>query len=183
MTESYDSTADTQAHRDKVKRFMDTLALEIINRAVEHDESKLGPEEKPIFDKVTPRLKSLTYGSNEYKASLADMGEALMHHYRVNRHHPEHFAGWSLRPENPHKFAVGVRGMTIVDILEMFCDWSAATMRHEDGDICGSIKHNMERFDLGEVLACVFMNTAQHYQMGRGGHRGHPKWSTPAPKE
>ena len=171
MTEThpYDSAVDTNAHRALVKQIMDKLAYDIIKRAVAHDESKLTEPEKSVFDIVTPRLKGLTYGSAEYKASLAEMGTALEHHYQTNRHHPEHF-----RP--CFGIGEGVRGMDLVDILEMFCDWCAATMRHEDGDICTSIEKNMARFNTGEVLACIFANTAQHYQIGKGGHRAYPKW-------
>ena len=170
MTKPYDSAADTNAHRALVKRFMDTLAYDIITRATIHDNSKLNEPEKSVFDVVTPRLRGMTYGSEEYKASLAEMGTALEHHYQTNRHHPEYFKA-------SYGSGEGVRGMNLVDILEMFCDWCAATMRHEDGDICDSIEHNMKRFKTGEVLACIFANTAQEFQIGRGGHRAYPKWT------
>ena len=55
----------------------------------DHDKSKLEAPEKEIFDAVTPKLRTLTYGSPEYHASLEEMGPALDHHYSVNAHHPE----------------------------------------------------------------------------------------------
>jgi hypothetical protein len=62
-------------------------------------------------------------------------------------------------------------GMTLVDLIEMFCDWCAATERHEDGDIGRSIDVNMKRFGYGETLASIFVNTAQLYGMGRASCR------------
>jgi hypothetical protein len=52
--------------------------------------------------------------------------------------------------------------MTLVDVVEMLCDWAAATQRHDDdGDIFDSIEKNAERFDLSEQLAQILRNTAK----------------------
>ena len=82
------------------------------------------------------------------------MGEALKHHYEVNSHHPEHFDN-------------GINDMTIIDVIEMLCDWCAATDRHEDGDIIQSIKHNTGRFELGDVLSNILLNTVRSYGIGK----------------
>ena len=153
----YDSTADTEAHIAQVAENMRLLAHMLVLRAESHDSSKLADPEKAVFDEVTPKLRGLTYGSAEYKASLAEMGEALRHHYAHNRHHPEHFAD-------------GMKGMTFVDLIEMFCDWCAATQRHEDGNIGKSIDTNMKRFGFGEVLASIMVGTAQAFRMGAKHH-------------
>ena len=155
MTEAYDSMADTAAHKMRVRSLLEEIMGILDYRACRHDDSKLREPEKSVFDQVTPKLKAMTYGSDEYKASLAEMGEALKHHYAANRHHPEH---------SPR----GVSGMTLVDLVEMFCDWAAATERHADGDIFQSIARNQERFGMGEVLADIMRNTAREYQMGAG---------------
>lgn len=86
----YDSTRDTNAHRLRVRNLMFDVSDELVRRGFEHDESKLAAPEKPIFDKFTPRLRSSTYGSEEYKGFLREMQVALDHHYAVNSHHPEH---------------------------------------------------------------------------------------------
>jgi hypothetical protein len=54
---------------------------------------------------------------------------------------------------------VTVDGMNLLDLVEMFCDWKAATMRHADGDISRSITQNTERFSLSPQLAQIFQNT------------------------
>ena len=123
------------------------MANRLIYRGRVHDRSKLVEPEKSTFDRVTPKLRELTYGSNEYGAALADMGEALTHHYAENSHHPEFW------PD-------GIRGMSLLDVVEMFCDWAAAVRRHDDGDLRRSITQNEERFGYPEVLTEILLNTA-----------------------
>ena len=153
---NYDSREDTLEHIFKVRHNIAVILQKISERSYVHDASKLEDPEKSTFDKVTPRLKGLTYGSDEYKASLVTMQGALDHHYANNRHHPEHFED-------------GIKGMTLVDLIEMFCDWCAATERHADGDIFKSIKINKERFQYGDVLEAIFKNTASRLDMGKKG--------------
>jgi hypothetical protein len=92
---AYDSTPDTQAHIARVRHFIGQIVKNLWGRADAHDASKLVSPEKEVFDRVTPKLRGLTYGSPEYHASLAEMGEALRHHYQHNSHHPEHFGIWA----------------------------------------------------------------------------------------
>jgi len=88
-----DSGPDTQKHIDRVRALLGQVQSTLKQRAEEHDASKLGPEEKPYYDDAMS-LWGMTYGSPEYKAALARLGPALEHHYKVNRHHPEHFGTW-----------------------------------------------------------------------------------------
>lgn len=76
------------------------------------------------------------------------MKPALDHHYAHNRHHPEHF------PD-------GIRGMSLLDLVEMLADWKAATERHADGDLARSIEINQARFGYGDELKVVLRNTAK----------------------
>ncbi len=39
--------------------------------------------------------------------------------------------------------------MNLLQLTEMLCDWIAATRRHSDGDIHGSITKNRDRFGYG----------------------------------
>jgi hypothetical protein len=145
---SYDSTADTLIHARRVAQLLASVVNEIVIRAVTHDASKLDEPEKATFDQVTPRLKATTYGSGEYRAQLASMGAALQHHYRKNRHHPEHH----------HR---GISGMTLVDLVEMLADWKAATERNANGSLCESIRQNLYRFNISNQLAEILWATAR----------------------
>lgn len=147
----YDSRDDTNQHIHEVWINMRRLTYELEQRANLHDRSKLGPHEKPIFDRITPLLKELTYGSEAYKANLKLLGPALSHHYVVNSHHPEHYLD-------------GVAGMNLLDLVEMFCDWRAATMRHHDGSLAKSVEINIERFKIEPMLAQILRNSISIFE-------------------
>jgi hypothetical protein len=142
----YDSRPDTLEHIKSVAGKLTRVARDLLHRATVHDASKLEPPEKELFDEFTPKLKDVTYGSDEYKGYLEQLQVALDHHYASNRHHPEHF-------EN------GVSDMTLMDVMEMLMDWWAATERHADGDIYKSLEHNRERFNIDPQLASILKNT------------------------
>lgn len=139
----YDCTADVMEHKRKVKYWMTDAANSLLARADIHDASKLVEPEKQVFDVYTPKLKELIFGSDEYKAALAGMGEGLKHHYAHNRHHPEHF-------EN------GINGMMLIDLVEMFCDWCAAA-EAKGGPI--DIDYLSKRFGIDAQLAGILINT------------------------
>ena len=147
---NYDSTRDTLEHIQKVNDYLGDFRHELDRRAAVHDASKLQSPEKEAFDEVTPKLRGLTYGSDEYKANTAKLGEALRHHYEHNSHHPEHYPN-------------GIDGMTLCDLVEMFCDWKAATERHADGDIMRSLEVNRERFGISDQLANILANTVREW--------------------
>jgi hypothetical protein len=147
---SYDSTHDTQEHIFKVASNLGAIMANLGNRSLVHDRSKFGPVEKEAFDLLTPRLKNLIYGSEEYRASLREMKPALKHHYEHNSHHPEHY------PEG------GIRDMSLMDILEMLADWKAAGERHDPpNSLVKSIAYNAERFNISPELTKILYTTAR----------------------
>jgi len=145
---NYDSRKDTAAHIGLVAKYLGMIEHQLRVREYKHDYTKMHPPEADIFDVYTPKLKDTTYGSDEYKQYLAEMKPALDHHYKHNRHHPEHFIN-------------GINGMTLIDLVEMFCDWLAATKRHNDGDIYKSIEINAKRFGISEQLKEILENTVE----------------------
>lgn len=146
----YDSREDTKQHIRQVRVFTEKIAEAIIDRGDCHDQSKLQSLEKEIFDEYTPKLAETTYGSEEYKTYLEEMKVALKHHYSKNRHHPEY---------HPN----GIHDMNLVDLIEMLCDWKAATMRHNDGNIMESIEINQERFGYDDGIKQLMINTVKYY--------------------
>lgn len=155
----YDSSADTLQHIRRVGSLLSESASELLRRGQVHDESKLGPEEKPHFDRETPLLKELTFGSDEYKASLARLGEALAHHYAHNSHHPEHYSD-------------GVAGMDLFDLVEMVMDWKAASERNKGGTL--NLDAAFDRFRVEPQLRSIIRNTAirQCWERRDTGERG-----------
>ena len=123
----YDSKNDTRRHIKRVAYYLHICKKELTKKAKLHDFDKIHDEtEKAMFDEYSSNLKHCTYGSEEYKSFLDGLKPALDIHYANNRHHPEHFAD-------------GIRGMNLLDVLEMICDWKASSERHADGNIYRSI--------------------------------------------
>lgn len=140
------TNATTMHHINLVQRLIHGVVKELLDRASEHDQSKLRTPEVELFAEWTPKLAASTYGSAEYDGFRKAMGPALAHHYAKNRHHPEHFKD-------------GVNDMNLVDLVEMFCDWKAATMRHNDGNIRKSIEINANRFGISPQLVRILENS------------------------
>lgn len=59
--------------------------------------------------------------------------------------------------------ATGIEGMDLLDLVEMFCDWKAASERHNDGNILTSITKNADRFGLSPQLVRILENTAKRF--------------------
>ena len=54
---------------------------------------------------------------------------------------------------------IRLSGMNLIDLIEMFCDWKAATLRHADGDINKSIMINKKRFNISDQVVSIFQNS------------------------
>lgn len=50
--------------------------------------------------------------------------------------------------------------MSLLDVIEMLCDWKAAGERHTDGSIERSLKVNRERFKISDQLHAILKNSA-----------------------
>lgn len=92
------TNSETCDHIFEVIKGLLIASNEIGKRIILHDRSKLQRGEVETFAEYTPKLKELEYGSDEYKLTLQKMNKALEHHYRYNRHHPEHFNAGRINP-------------------------------------------------------------------------------------
>jgi hypothetical protein len=147
---AYDSREDTDKHIAEVRYRIGEVQHDLSKRMMAHDASKKESPELEIFDEFTPKLNASTYGSDEYKGFLVGMGKGLEHHYKHNDHHPEHFPG-------------GIEDMNLLQLMEMLCDWKAATMRMADGgDLRASINQNAERFGYGNKMKKILLNTSEY---------------------
>lgn len=134
-------------HIETVRNIIGFVIRRLTMLSEKHDQTKLESPEVEIFEEYTPKLRGVTYGSDEYKRYMKEMKVAIDHHNAANAHHPEHFKN-------------GIRGMDLLVLIEMICDWKAASLRHDDGDILKSIKINQKRFGYSDELAEIFYNTA-----------------------
>lgn len=178
---SEDSKSETTAHILRVRELLYIVQNKLEQRGFKHDQSKLESPEKEGFDEVTGALRWLTYGSDEYKAQLDKLKLILAHHYAHNSHHPEHFQVLECNicferfpsdySKNCERCGNGqftsrpdIGGMSLLDIMEMFCDWKAATERHADGSLAKSIEINAVRFQMESQLISIFRNTRKEME-------------------
>lgn len=139
---------ETQKHIERVRHYIKFMTDKQTLRAIKHDAIKLESPEVEVFAEFTPRLADTQYGTDEYKECLAGMKPALEHHYANSRHHPEHFAK-------------GILDMNLIDIVEMLCDWKAASERQKDGNLLKSIEMNAARFGYDDQVKQILVNTAK----------------------
>ena len=137
---------ETMRHIEMVRNLLNDMVCILLWRGRNHDQSKLKPPEVELFTDVTHRLSKMTYDSPEYHECKQEIKPALDHHYAHNRHHPEHFKN-------------GVDDMNLIDLVEMFCDWKAASTRHHDGNLRRSIEVNGKRFNMSSQLIRIFENS------------------------
>ena len=143
----YNHTEETKKHIRSVQAKMATVIAILEAHSQIHDYSKLLEPEKGIFEKHGTQLKHVIYGTKEYEDLLIALKPGLEHHYGENSHHPEHF------PNH-------LNGMSLIDVVEMFCDWCAAIERHKDGNIFRSLEYNRIRWKIDPQLYDILYNTA-----------------------
>jgi hypothetical protein len=139
---------ETTKHKLWVAWYILRTCAALLRRAIRHDLSKYSRAESKHFAMTIGKLKGLEYGSDEYKAALKLLGPALDHHYANNRHHPEH---WNF----------GFNCLSLIDTIEMLCDWRAAVRRHASGDFARSLKINKERFGYSDIDLTNFITVAR----------------------
>jgi hypothetical protein len=140
------STLDTMTHIARVQAMLADVCALLFERARVHDASKLDEPEKSGFDALLGRLANAQYGTDDYRAALAEGKPTIAHHYAANTHHPEHWPN-------------GVNDMSLLDVIEMFVDWKAAGERTKAGSMAQSLAVNKERFGISDQLAAIFENT------------------------
>lgn len=147
----YDSKRDIANHIERVRNLLRIVQLGLSGRGQRHDQSKMVDPELGGYQKLIPLIRQTTYGSEEYERLIKEFAWLSKHHHAHNSHHPEFY-------EN------GVSGMTLLDIVEMFCDWKAATERSAYGNFEESIQMNRERFKLSDQLVSIFENTRKELE-------------------
>lgn len=137
---------DTLNHIAQVAQHLNHCAVNLLDRATFHDASKLKEPELSGYAGLADALKGLEYGTPEYRAAFAPFKEIIKHHYEHNSHHPEHYQN-------------GVEGMSLFDVVEMLCDWKAASERG-GSDFNQSMHVSTQRFGIDHQLQRILLNTA-----------------------
>jgi hypothetical protein len=143
-------TAETLKHIKKVSENILNIVVDLLRRQAVHDQSKLEEPELSGFARLTSKLGGVEYNSDEYKRMLEELKPTIDHHYSRCGHHPEHWPN-------------GINDMTLVDLIEMYCDWKAAAERNKNGNIHKSIEVNAKRYNIDTQLRKIFENTAKEF--------------------
>lgn len=146
------STEKTLRHILRVNHLMGVFAKHLITRGSRHDASKLSPEEAgPLeeLDKIIEVEGNVPFASAEYDKRKELLAPMLAHHYANNSHHPEHFDN-------------GVDGMTLLDLIEMFLDWKAASERGEESSM--NLAWACKKYNVSPQIEAIFRNTAQQFE-------------------
>lgn len=123
----------------------DQLVHILLKLAVKHDASKLDSSELSLWLDLKEKWPNKpAYATSEYTEAMSDARTVLDVHYNQNSHHPEFF------------YPKGIHGMTVVDQLEMLCDWKAAS-EAEGRTLYQSIQDNQKRFGYSEERKAIFI--------------------------
>jgi len=125
---------------------MAAVQHQLMIRMLTHDRSKISPGELDAYAEIVPGFKKFEYGTPEHKAHGDRLGPAWEHHTEHNRHHVEHFPN-------------GLNGMTLIDLIEMVCDWRAASMRSGSFDYGKSLRVFQERNQVDPQVIDILRNT------------------------
>lgn len=143
-----DARTVTRQHIDRVQQLLGDFGTMLWQRALRHDVSKFDPVEAGPLQAMQDLIDAegpAPYGTDEYRRRTALLGPMLDHHYANNSHHPEHY------PD-------GIAGMDLLDLVEMFHDWKAASER--GGDSAIGLTYCIEKYDIPPMLALILRNTA-----------------------
>lgn len=105
-------------HSNKVSYLLRKIAFEIELRANSHDTSKLEIDEFIGFCQLdlNRNHQKEEYGSKSYEDGIKNITVKL--HQSRNTHHPEYYPN-------------GVKDMSLIDIIEMLCDWEVARQQRD----------------------------------------------------
>lgn len=110
-------------HCSLVKQSLMKITQNLNERAEVHDRSKMDDDEFEGFCWFNRMNPDLEYGSNEYKEAFESIKphteKAIKKHQSRNSHHPEYHGD-------------DVKSMGWLDIIEMVCDWHAASQTYSN---------------------------------------------------
>ena len=135
-------------HTQWLMEGMSYVITNLLTRLLTHDRSKIGPDELDLYAKIVPGFKGLVYGTKEHEEHGKKLGPAWQAHCLDNRHHVEHF-------EN------GLHDMHLLDLIEMVCDWRAASLRSGKFDYETSVKQFANKNNVSHDLVTIIHNTCK----------------------
>ena len=103
-----------------------------------------------------PGNSQKTKAEKEYEDKVLRYKPVFDHHYKYNRHHPEHY-------ENCFE------DMTLVDLVEMLCDWLGYKEYMTITEAMNICYQQMDRYHMSDDLRRILFNTLLRYFSLLGG--------------
>lgn len=148
MDEAIKALATIERHRCIVSATLRAIAYELMRRADLHDQSKLSLDEFEGFAKINVVGRENEYGSDEYYAALKSVDpNPIPVHYSRNDHHPE--------------FHDKISDMDFPQLVEMVCDWYAASVAYGRTSFQGSLTVSFDRWEFSEGQMFLIQSLAQ----------------------
>lgn len=146
MENTFDFLCDTILHVSEVQENLEIIASELRKRGFAHDRTKFQAIEFDAFVSTRNQFKKANYGSKEYQECVDAVKPAVDHHYQNNRHH----TGYHIN---------GVNDMTLIDVVEMICDWQAAARRSPDKKFEDTLDYAFKKYKIDDQLKGIIINT------------------------
>ena len=140
---------DTIMHISEVQENLFQIANDLQRRGIAHDRSKFLPEEFDAFVETRPKFEKANYGSKEYQECTEAIKPAVDHHYHSNRHHTGYFKN-------------GFVDMNLLDIIEMICDWKAASRRSPNLSFRDSLPIAFKKYKIPENMQKHIISTLEY---------------------
>lgn len=148
LSEELKTFATITRHVALVRKNLQGISQELDRRGLIHDLSKVQLDELGGFINFNRAAREHPYGSEEYKRSMVEHGGVIDLHFSRNSHHPEH---------HPN----GVADMGLFDIIEMVCDWKAASETYGQTSFEEALAIQVDRFGLTSEQVYVINLIAQ----------------------
>ena len=153
--EQIDTEEYIKGHISRVRKHINTFVQLLLKRAINHDRSKLEEPELSWWKEMDKEPR-YPYCSEEYKQKIKRWDKVFKHHYKYNIHHPEHYD-------------YGVSEMTLVDIVEMMCDWLGYKDTITISEALKVCDEQMKRYNISDDVRQIIFNTLLRYYSLMGG--------------
>ena len=138
-----------ESHISRVQKWISKFSGILFVRGLNHDKSKLIEPEFSLWKKMDEEPR-YPYGTKEYQEKIERHKKVFEHHYRYNRHHPEHWYGFYSE-------------MDLIDIIEMLCDWLGYKEDITLPEAEELVKQQCKRYKFNKTFESLIFNTLKNY--------------------
>lgn len=135
MDSQIKALADILRHNGVVSHLLRRLARKLEERADLHDNSKFSLDELEGFIGFKEAARVHPFGTPEYYQAQERFQPTIDLHMSRNSHHPEHYNG-------------NLDRMSLMDFMEMLCDWGGAIAIYGQLDFEKSLEIQQQEFDI-----------------------------------